>query len=186
MNWWWQIKSSIINVPRENFCFYDLLLLLRFAMNFRFSRTGKCHRQSLNFNSPRTLNLSLNTTTALSHLDTSRSKRFFSLFLLFFFFFLENSQSLRPKLAIPSRVLTSPVGLPLPDADRNPPTETCCCTTRGALEESSLRINWGTQHVISHDGPEHPPSSRTPPPTQQSTVSVQLSHGPSIFHFIVF
>ena len=87
MNWWWQIKSSIINVPRENFCFYDLLLLLRFAMNFRFSRTGKCHRQSLNFNSPRTLNLSLNTTTALSHLDTSRSKRFFSLFLLFFFFF---------------------------------------------------------------------------------------------------
>ena len=94
----------------------------------------------------------------------------------------ENSQSLRPKLAIPSRVLTRPVGLPLPDAERNPPTDTCCCAARGAFEESSLRVNWGTQHVVNHDGPEHPPSSRTPPPTQHSTVKVQLSHCPSWFY----
>ena len=133
----------------------------------------------LNFNSWRTLNLNV-TTTAPSYLN--RPYQIGIKGILWDCW--ENSQSLRPKLAIPSRVLTKPVGLPLPDADRNPPTDTCCCITEGISEESSLRVNWGTQHVISHDGPEHPPSSRMPPPTQQSTVNVQLSHCPSSFDWI--
>ncbi len=82
-----------------------------------------------------------------------------------------NLQSSRPRFAIDSpNVLARMNGAP-PGAERSP--------AAAGIVSSSLRVNGGTQHVISQEGPEQPPSL-TPPFIQHITVSVQLSHCPSV------
>lgn len=91
-------------------------------------------------------------------------------------------QSSRPwRLAMDSpSVLARMNGAP-PGADRSPAVSGERLSDWMAMSSSLFRVTCGTQHVISHEGPGQPPSL-IPPFIQHMTVSVQLSHCPSLCH----